>query len=121
MLGEQARDRRRDSAPPGVRQHEVADLDDLALGVEMVQRAAPDDLAAASVNRRKRQEAPRLRKHRQLAERGDEPVPVECRKVAGLAQLRIHERRQDRVDVIQSGKAQDHVACADPLGRYRQA
>jgi len=46
VLGEHARDRRCRAAPPGMRQHEVADLDDLPLRIEVVQRAASDDLAA---------------------------------------------------------------------------
>ena len=45
-----------DSAPPRMGQHEVADLDDLALGVEVVERAAADDLPAASVDRGERQQ-----------------------------------------------------------------
>jgi len=97
----QARDRRRYAAAPGVRQHEVADLHDLPLGIEVVQGATPDHLAVARIERSKRQQPTPFGQHRQLVDRGDEPVAIESRKVSGLAQLRVPERRQDGVDVVE--------------------
>jgi len=57
MLGEQSRDRRRDTTATRGRQHEVPDLHDLPLGVEVMERAAADDLAALCLGGRKRQQA----------------------------------------------------------------
>lgn len=51
MLGEQARDRGRDTPPTCMWKHEVADLDDCPLGIEMVERAAAYDLARLGVER----------------------------------------------------------------------
>ena len=64
MLREQSRDRRRYAATPGMRQHEVADLDDPPLGVEVVQRATPDDLAAARIKSSERQQPSSFGQHR---------------------------------------------------------
>jgi hypothetical protein len=62
-----------------------------------------------------------LGQSRQVGERGGQLVAAEGREVSGLPQLRIGERRQERVHVGDHRKPQDEVACADPLGRHGQA
>ena len=78
MHGEQARDGRHEAAPPSVGQHEVADLDDLPLGVEMVQGSAADDLAALRLDGCKRQQASSLGERRQLFNRCEEFLAIEA-------------------------------------------
>ena len=56
VLCEQPRDRRRVPAPARRGQHEVADLDDPPLHVEVVNRAAADDLAALGMRSGERQQ-----------------------------------------------------------------
>ena len=50
VLGEETRDGGRNAASPRMRQDEVTDLDDLPLAVEVVERGAADNLAAAGVD-----------------------------------------------------------------------
>ena len=47
--------------PSRVRQHEIADLDDAALRVEVMERPATDDLACHFVGRGQREESPHRR------------------------------------------------------------
>ena len=106
MLGEHSRDRRRDTTATRGRQHEVADLDDPPLRVEVMERAAADDLAALGVGGGERQQAALLGELRQLAERSEQLFAIERGEVPRFAKLGIGERRQDPVDVLEPGKAQ---------------
>ena len=121
MLGEHPRDRRRDAASTRLREHPVADLDDLPLAVEMVKHAAADDLARSGVDGREGHQPAASDERRQVAKRGDEPVAIERGQVAGVAKLRVGERRQDRVDVVQGRKPEDEIPGPDALGRNREA
>ena len=107
--------------PRAAGKHEVADLDDPPLRVEVMERAAADDLAGLGMRSGERQQPPLLGQGRQVFERGDELFATERRKVPRFAELRIGERRQDRVDVAESGKTKYDFACSEPSGRQRES
>ena len=87
-----------------VRQHEVADLDDQALAVEVMERPAADDLAAAGINGREGQE-PAFRQASAAPEARRPARRDRTREVAGLAQLGVAKRRHDPVDIREAGSA----------------
>jgi hypothetical protein len=66
-----------------------------------------------------REQAPCFGEGRQLAEVGDELVAAEGREVAGIAELRVAERRQKPVDVLELGKSKPDVATRMPSGGPR--
>jgi hypothetical protein len=114
VLGQQPREARRDPAPARVRKDPVADLDDRALRVEVVQRAATDALAGARVDRDQRQQPAARGEGGQLREHREHLPTVEVRKVAGLAQLGVRERGQQGIDVVHDRHAQQHRPVRDP-------
>ena len=118
VLGEHARDRRRGAASARVREHEVADLDDLPLGIEVVERAAADDFAGLGVDGGERQQPSPFGERRQLLQRGHERFAIERGKVPGFAELRVDEGGQDRVHVFERGEAENDVASTNPVRRH---
>ena len=86
-----------------------------------MERAAADDFAALGVGGRERQQAAVLGELRQLAERSKQLFAIERGEVPRFAKLRIGERRQDPVDVLEHGKAQHDAPRVEPLRRHRKA
>src|SRR5262245_60071091 len=116
MLGEHARDRGREAAAPSAWQHEVADLDDLPLRVEVVEHARADDLAALDVASREREQPAGLREHRQVRKRGGQLVAPERGQVPGIAELRIAESRDERSTSSMLGKRRRTGPARRPSG-----
>ena len=56
-LGEQTGHRRREAAPARVREHEVADLDDAAFGIEVVESRSAHDFTGLRVDGGERHQA----------------------------------------------------------------
>jgi hypothetical protein len=115
VLGKHARNRRGNASPACPGQHEVADLDDAALGVQVMEHSGAEHLARARVERGERQQSPCFGEGRQLGEVGDELVAVERGEVAGIAELRVAERRHKPVDVLELGKSKPDLAGANSL------
>jgi hypothetical protein len=100
MLGEQSRDLRGDPAPAGVRQHPIADLDDPALSVEVVQDAAADDVAGRRVERGHRQHPPAGHERWKVSDRLLGLLAVEVRHIGRFAKLGIGDGDKQAVDVV---------------------
>ena len=116
VLGEQPRDRRRDATPTRVREHEVADLDDARSASRWCSVPPPRP-------RLSRCRAPRARatvpSPRAPASRRAMPRAPRDRKQADSRPrgLRVGERGQDRVDIIEPGKPKN----TPPRGSLRAA
>ena len=104
-----------------MRQDEVTDLDDLPLAVEVVERGAADNLAAAGIDGGQRQQSPFLGENGEILDRGGKGVTIEGRKVSCLTHLRVDKRRKDRIHVVLRREAEDDVAGTEPVGWHRQA
>ena len=121
MLGQQARDLGCDASSACMRQDEVPDLHDPPLGIEVVKSPSADDLAGLRVGGGEREQATLLGEQRHCFEGGSELVPTEGRQVSGFSKLRIGERGQDRVDIVERWKAEDDATRANAVRRNRKA
>ena len=98
-----------------MRQEPVADLDDPALGVEVMQRAAAEDVPGFRIGCDQGQHAPAGDEHGQLRQELQHLLSGEVREIARFPCLGVRERRHDRVDVIGLRQAQDDA----PRGCHR--
>jgi hypothetical protein len=60
VLGQRTRDRRRESSPASAGEDEVADLDDAAFEVEVMEHAGSDQVTGVSIQRGQRKQPTRL-------------------------------------------------------------
>jgi hypothetical protein len=67
----------------------------------VVERGAPDDLAAVSIDGREGEQPSALRERRELTDRADQFLATERGQVPGFTKLGIGKRRQDSVDVVE--------------------
>ena len=121
VLCQQARDRCGNPTSSRVRKHEVADLDDLPLGIEVVEGGAADNFPGLGIDGREGEEPAHFREQREFFDRGDEPSSIERRQVAGIAEVWIRKRRQNCVDVVGRREPQDDLAGTDAVTRDREA
>jgi hypothetical protein len=67
-----------------------------------MEHPGPDDIVRA-IQRDEWEQSSRLGEGRQISEVRDQRVAIERREIAGIAELRVLERRQDAVDVLEPG------------------
>src|SRR5215204_2254723 len=87
----------------------------------MVEGRAADDLAGLGIDRGERKQSPDLGQRWELLDRGDQPVAIESRQVPGFAKLRVGERGQDGVNVVERRKTKDDAPGAEAFRRGREA
>ena len=87
----------------------------------MVEGRAADDLAGLGIDRGERKQSPDLGQRGELLYRRDQSGPVERGQVPGFAKLRVGERGQDGVGVVERRKAEDDAPGAEAFRRGREA
>jgi hypothetical protein len=86
------------------------------VGLRHLECSAAQNIARPSIECRERQQPSPLRERRQLTKVAEERLAVERRQIPRLAKLRVRERRQDRIDVVDRGKRMTRSPTRSPSG-----
>jgi hypothetical protein len=87
----------------------------------VVKGGAADNFPGLGIDGCEGEEPARFREQREFFDRGDERSSIERRQVAGFAEVRVRERGQNGVDVVERQEAEDDRAGTDALTWGREA